>query len=65
LLEDTTNLRIIVIITTSPSHAQPHVLVDNIMPSLLLVVFLVELAVHVVNTIGAATINNLVYTHAA
>ncbi|KAK6825197.1 GET complex subunit g.t1.c1 [Apiospora arundinis] len=29
------------------------------MPSLILVVFLVELAVHLVNTIGAATINNL------
>jgi hypothetical protein len=30
------------------------------MPALLLVVFLVELAVHLVNTIGAASINNLV-----
>lgn len=30
------------------------------MPSLLLVVLLVEVAVHLVNTIGAATINNLV-----
>ncbi|KAI0137293.1 CHD5-like protein-domain-containing protein [Xylariales sp. AK1849] len=32
------------------------------MPTLLLVVFLVELAVHVVNTIGAATVNNLLWT---
>ncbi|KAK6845104.1 Protein GET1 [Apiospora arundinis] len=32
------------------------------MPSLILVVFLVELAVHLVNTIGAATINNLLWT---
>ncbi|KAI5928009.1 CHD5 domain-containing protein [Camillea tinctor] len=31
------------------------------MPSLLLVVILVELAVHLVNTIGAATINNLLW----
>ncbi|KAI1633953.1 CHD5 domain-containing protein [Biscogniauxia mediterranea] len=31
------------------------------MPSLLLVVLLVELAVHLVNTIGAATINNLLW----
>ncbi|KAK6084112.1 hypothetical protein SCUP234_03441 [Seiridium cupressi] len=32
------------------------------MPTLLLVVFLVELAVHFVNTIGAASINNLLWT---
>ncbi|KAK8025635.1 Protein GET1 [Apiospora arundinis] len=32
------------------------------MPSLILVVFIVELAVHLVNTIGAATINNLLWT---
>ncbi|KAH8677391.1 CHD5-like protein-domain-containing protein [Xylariales sp. PMI_506] len=32
------------------------------MPALLLVVFLVELAVHLVNTIGAASINNLLWT---
>lgn len=31
------------------------------MPTLLLVVFLVELAVHLVNTIGAATINDLLW----
>lgn len=31
------------------------------MPTLLLVVFLVELAVHLVNTVGAASINNLVW----
>lgn len=30
------------------------------MPSLLLVVFLVELAIQLVNTLGATTINNLV-----
>lgn len=30
------------------------------MPTLLLVVFLVELAVHIFNTIGASSINNLV-----
>ncbi|KAI1842712.1 hypothetical protein JX266_011033, partial [Neoarthrinium moseri] len=32
------------------------------MPALLLVVFLVELAVHLVNTIGASSINNLLWT---
>ncbi|KAK8094530.1 hypothetical protein PG997_001215 [Apiospora hydei] len=32
------------------------------MPSLILVVFLVELAAHLVNTIGAGTINNLLWT---
>ncbi|KAH6656759.1 CHD5-like protein-domain-containing protein [Truncatella angustata] len=32
------------------------------MPTLLLVVFLVELAVHLFNTIGAASINNLLWT---
>ena len=30
------------------------------MPSLLLVVFLIELFAHIVNTVGAATVNNLV-----
>lgn len=34
------------------------------MPSLLLIVFFVELAVHLVNTVGAATINDLVRPHA-
>jgi hypothetical protein len=33
------------------------------MPSLLVVVFLVELVVQLINTIGAATINNLVHQH--
>lgn len=32
----------------------------EIMPSLLLVVLLVEVAVHLVNTIGATTINDMV-----
>jgi len=32
------------------------------MPSLLLIVFVVELAIQLVNTIGATTINNLVRT---
>ena len=30
------------------------------MPSLLLVVFLIELFAHIVNTVGAAAVNNLV-----
>lgn len=33
------------------------------MPSLLVLIFVVELAVQLINTIGATTINNLVRDH--
>lgn len=35
----------------------------NKMPSLLLIVLVVEAAVHIINLVGAATLNNLVREH--